>query len=143
MVRTPLLPIETYTSLVTEADHLALLDDPRVRRAVAVGSLSLLNALDKFAQSSAAGKDADRARAKLQRYLIRMSTRPTPYGLFAGCANVPIGDSTDLAVKTPFGASHTTTRHGVADGRRCGCGIESSDTAEAPLRQEPPDRRKR
>ena len=107
MVRTPLLPIETYASLVTDADHLALLDDPRVRRAVAVGSLSLLNALDKFAQSSAVGKDADRARAKLQRYLIRMSTRPTPYGLFAGCTNVPIGDSTDLVVNTPFGASHT------------------------------------
>jgi len=107
MVRTPLLPIETYASLANDEDHLALLEDPQVRRAVAVGSLSLLNALDKFAQSSAGGKDADRARAKLQRYLIRMTTRPTPYGLFAACANVPIGDSTDLVVKAPFGASHT------------------------------------
>ncbi len=35
--------------------------------------------------------------AKLQRYLIRMSTRPTPYGMFAGVAVGHLGEQTDLA----------------------------------------------
>ena len=35
-------------------------------------------------------------RGKLLRYLIRMSTRPTPYGMFAGVALSEFGEETDL-----------------------------------------------
>src|SRR5258705_8039487 len=107
MVRAPLLPIEAYLSLRNAGDQLALLMDPRVRRAVAAGSMSLLSALDRFEQSSLTKREADRLRAKLLRYQIRMSTRPTPYGLFAGCAIAPFGNRTDLAIRSTFGVSHT------------------------------------
>ena len=107
MVRAPLLPVEAYLSLDSVESQFALLNDPRVRRAMAVGSLSLLNALDRFEQSALTRKDADRLRAKLLRYQIRMSTRPTPYGLFAGCAIAPFGNSTDLTIRCTFGSSHT------------------------------------
>jgi thiopeptide-type bacteriocin biosynthesis protein len=107
MVRAPLLPVEAYLALRSVEDQFALLKDPRVRRAVAVGSLSLLNALDRFEQSALTAKDADRLRAKLLRYQIRMSTRPTPYGLFAGCAIAPFGNRTDLGIRSTFGSSHT------------------------------------
>jgi thiopeptide-type bacteriocin biosynthesis protein len=107
MVRTPLLPVDVFASLCTETDQFALLQDPRVRRAVAAGSLSLLHALDRLEQSGLTRRDAERLTAKLLRYQIRMSTRPTPYGLFAGCAIVPIGERTDLRMRTTFGRSHT------------------------------------
>jgi len=107
MVRAPLLPIEAYLSLQGGDDQWALLKDQRVRRAVAAGSLSLLGALDRFERAELTRKDADRLRAKLLRYQIRMSARPTPYGLFAGCAIVPFGDRTDLVLRCAFGSSHT------------------------------------
>jgi thiopeptide-type bacteriocin biosynthesis protein len=107
MVRAPLLPVECYLSLRNDDDRLGLLEDARVRRAVAVGSLSLLNALDRFERSAATRREEERLKAKLLRYQIRMSTRPTPYGLFAGCAIVQFGARTDLRVRGTFGASHT------------------------------------
>jgi thiopeptide-type bacteriocin biosynthesis protein len=104
MVRTPLLPVEAYEALL--AEHQApdgrglsllehpLLRDAEVRRALAVGSLSLSEALER-------PESGDRERAhreeKVLRYLIRMSTRPTPYGLFAGVALAAWGERTDLA----------------------------------------------
>jgi thiopeptide-type bacteriocin biosynthesis protein len=106
VVRAPLLPVEAYLSL-THGNPLALLHDPRVRRAVAAGSVSLLHALDRHEESPSAPKEAERLKAVLLRYLIRMSTRPTPYGLFAGSAGVRIADRTDLTVATTFGRSHT------------------------------------
>jgi hypothetical protein len=36
-----------------------------------------------------------------------MSTRPTPYGLFAGSASVRTADQTDLIITSTFGCSHT------------------------------------
>ena len=107
MVRAPLLPVEAYLSLKSAEDQWALLKDPRVRRAVAVGSLSLLGALERFERGELSKKDADKLRAKLLRYQIRMSTRPTPYGLFAGCAIVRLAGRTELSLRCTFGSAHT------------------------------------
>lgn len=108
MIRAPLLPVETYRALsgqVTEDDapgnpwifegDSLVPRDPRVRRALAVGSGDLLDALERCGSD---GRDASRLRGKLLRYLIRMSTRPTPYGLFAGVALAQWGPTTDLAL---------------------------------------------
>jgi thiopeptide-type bacteriocin biosynthesis protein len=112
IVRTPLLPVEAFLGLHSpEAQH-ALLQDPRVRKAVAVGSVSLFHALHKLESGDLTRKDEERAMAKLLRYQIRMSTRPTPYGLFAGCAAVPFAGKTDLAVRTTF--AHSRTRPDMA-----------------------------
>ena len=43
-------------------------------------------------------RQARRVRGKLLRYLIRMSTRPTPYGLFAGVGLVGWGAETDVTL---------------------------------------------
>jgi class I lanthipeptide synthase len=107
MVRAPLLPVEAFLSLRTGEDQHRMLKDPRVLRAVAVGSMSLLNALQRLAQSGLTKRDEQRLMAKLLRYQIRMSTRPTPYGLFAGCAVVPFGDITNVTVQATFGRSRT------------------------------------
>jgi thiopeptide-type bacteriocin biosynthesis protein len=107
MLRAPLLPVEAYHSLCAGRDRFELLADPRVRRAIAAGSLSLLNAIDRFEQSALSGKDAEKLAAKLLRYEIRMSTRPTPYGLFAGCATLPLGETTDVTIDATLGRSCT------------------------------------
>src|SRR5580704_6161992 len=82
MVRAPLLPIERYLALGTGDEHLSMLapTDPQIRRALAIGSPSLLDALDRAAPGD---EKAARLIGKLRRFVVRMSTRPTPYGTFA------------------------------------------------------------
>jgi lantibiotic biosynthesis protein len=46
-------------------------------------------------------------RAKLRRYQIRMSTRPTPYGLFAGVALASWGEKTDLRIRATLARTRT------------------------------------
>ena len=119
LVRAPLLPAaprldvtnsnrrdepgqeRTLDTLVQEDSLLPR--DARLRRALAVGSPDLLSAL---ARSCPTSREATNLRRKLRRYLIRMSTRPTPYGLFAGVAMACWGSVTDLT----FGSSPPRTR---------------------------------
>jgi thiopeptide-type bacteriocin biosynthesis protein len=107
LVRAPLLPVESYLALGrAAADDCAGADtngkqapdarlpaDPRVRAALAVGGGNLYDVLSRTDRS---GKSDPETAPKLLRYLIRMSTRPTPYGLFAGVALVQWDSDTDL-----------------------------------------------
>ncbi len=106
-VRTPLFPVEAYLALNQEekagADTLSPAN-PRVRRALAVGSLALL---DELRRASGSPRDQARCRRKLLRYLIRMATRPTPYGLFAGVGMASLGDATDLQLAPRSHATQT------------------------------------
>ena len=102
VVRAPLLPVEAYLALADRSSpaatrwqtrHGTLLPiDPWVRLAIVVGGGHLLGGL------SEAPPDDPSARGKLLRYQIRMSTRPTPYGLFAGVALGEFGPATDLSI---------------------------------------------
>jgi lantibiotic biosynthesis protein len=107
MVRAPLLPIESYFDLADGQLQRALLSDPSVRRALVVGSTSLIGAMERFQQSGLTPRDADRMRAKLLRYQIRMSTRPTPFGLFAGVALASWGETTDIRIKSTSALTRT------------------------------------
>jgi lantibiotic biosynthesis protein len=107
MVRAPLLPVESYRALADGEDPLSLLSDSRIRRALAVGSPSLLGTVERFERSGLAPRDAEQMRAKLLRYLIRMSTRPTPYGLFAGVALGSWDAVTDLSIRSTCATTRT------------------------------------
>jgi len=110
MVRAPILPIESYNALADAAASDAALSsslgplDPRVRCALAIGSPSLLEALDRATTDD---KNATRLRTKLRRFLIRMSTRPTPYGMFAGAVAAGWGKTTNICIGS---APRTRTR---------------------------------
>lgn len=108
LVRAPLLSLASYSDLFDSADgaHIALgsgkkttmlighlRHHPWVRHALIAGSPSLLKTLERCADGVTLPK---RAELSLLRYLVRMSTRPTPYGLFAGVALARWGDRTDL-----------------------------------------------
>jgi lantibiotic biosynthesis protein len=97
VIRAPLLPVDAYLALRTgdrRRGHLA----PEVRRALAVASPSLLAALDRTGPGDPGWP---RLEGKLLRYLIRMSTRPTPFGLFAGVGIARWADRTELALAGP------------------------------------------
>ena len=94
VLRAPLLPLETYRTL-HRRQPLFIEQGRNVRRALAVGSMALLEA------GRIAGADDSRRgklQSKLLRYMIRMSTRPTPFGLFAGVAIGRWSERTDLAL---------------------------------------------
>jgi thiopeptide-type bacteriocin biosynthesis protein len=104
MVRVPLLPIEAYLALgnrqtetpcSSKSHRLRLPSDARARAALAVGSGNLFDALE---QEGRAEEREPGLGGKLLRYQIRMSTRPTPYGLFAGVALARWGVGTDLTL---------------------------------------------
>ncbi|MGP4022097.1 lantibiotic dehydratase [Actinomadura sp. 3N407] len=81
---------------------------PRTRQAIQVASSSLGAALDRLDDNAPHDKATGRRYAALLRYLVRMSSRPTPLGLFAGVAagtfrSEPMGD--DLATSLNAGGS--------------------------------------
>lgn len=97
MVRVPSMPVEVFGS-ATALESLPgslLPADARVRAAVAVGSPSLY---ERLRAATPASTDAPELRRKLLRYVIRMSSRPTPFGLFAGVAQTTWGAATDLVI---------------------------------------------
>jgi thiopeptide-type bacteriocin biosynthesis protein len=102
VVRIPLLSADFYTSLGKQSTsgvpqggaYQAVLTDQRVRAAVAVGSTAVMDALRR---SDGIEPDSRLART-LHHYLVRMSSRPTPYGLFAGAALVSWSDRSDVEV---------------------------------------------
>jgi lantibiotic biosynthesis protein len=105
VVRAPLLPVDACRALARPGPALPRWEGSgAVRDALAVASPSLLAALDRTRPG-----DPGRARleGKLLRYLIRMSTRPTPFGLFAGVGVARWADRTDLALA---GRPRTRTR---------------------------------
>ena len=98
LLRAPVMPVERYLNLASEEGQRELLSDARVRAALIVGSTSLYSAIQRSEAGGLSQRDFHRMEAKLRRYLIRMSTRPTPFGLFAGVALAPFGPTTSLTV---------------------------------------------
>ena len=104
MLRAPALSIDGVDDLRTEVQHPA--GDPasiaadRFWEAVDVASAGLFTAL-RLGGRPGERSPAD-ALAAADRYAIRMSSRPTPYGLFAGVAVANFGDMTDLRISAPL-----------------------------------------
>lgn len=134
MIRSPLLPVETIQGIMTtrapaqidttdpaslqqalERDErhvrawLAdILLNPVVREAILVGSRDLYQAIPRWQQAP----DSRRGRAaqiNMLRYLSRMVTRPTPFGLFAGVAMGTIGPRMDIRIG-PISRNRKRTR---------------------------------
>jgi thiopeptide-type bacteriocin biosynthesis protein len=118
VVRTPLLPFDAFTTWsdglsarsMTEraslaravADDIRLLlgrladvyRDPLVREALRIASPDLADALDNWLAGHAS--DGARVSKALARYFVRMTCRPTPFGLFSGCSLGEIAEVTHL-----------------------------------------------
>jgi thiopeptide-type bacteriocin biosynthesis protein len=131
-LRTPLLPfdeIAAWTSgcraadLPTDSERLddllaadrellrrklrAVLEQPEVREAVFLASPDLTESLPFWYQDPA-GERGQRIERALVRYFVRMASRPTPFGLFAGCSAAPLGSPTRLELPPRAGYQRHT-----------------------------------
>lgn len=81
MLRTPLLPVEFYKNICFQDDAAVkkvlsnVLKSKEIREAIQIGSPSLYRQLESL---------NDKVSDSVMKYLIRMSTRTTPFGLFSG-----------------------------------------------------------
>ena len=98
-------PSELQPPLIAHVAHLrasyrALLANPIVREAIFVASPDLDGAIDTWLREPDLPRSRDVERA-LTRYLTRMASRPTPFGLFSSVAAGQAGAGTTLAVAPP------------------------------------------
>ncbi|MFN2543428.1 MAG: lantibiotic dehydratase [Actinomycetota bacterium] len=80
---------------------------PEIREAIFLASPDLEASIERWVSDpdSERGRRTERA---LVRYLVRMATRSTPFGLFAGCSVGRIGERTDLVVSGADGHERHT-----------------------------------
>jgi thiopeptide-type bacteriocin biosynthesis protein len=95
MFRIPILPIEFFKAICfvkENKDNLSedfynmittLSQNPSIRETIAIASKSLFNSVEKIKKIKNS-KKRETTIINFLKYLIRMSTRPTPFGLFAG-----------------------------------------------------------
>ncbi|MCF6308127.1 MAG: lantibiotic dehydratase family protein [Flavobacteriaceae bacterium] len=88
LLRTPLLPVNFFLELtsqnvISESKFIEIFKNEIIREAIYLGSPILFNELDKWVNGEKSDKDG-RLRNSLLKYISRMSSRPTPFGLFSG-----------------------------------------------------------
>ncbi|MEJ8547465.1 thiopeptide-type bacteriocin biosynthesis protein [Brevibacillus borstelensis] len=111
MLRTPLLPAEWYGRLFSTGegnldkrheDTIAMLEalsrHPAVREAIAVASPNLFEALASLSHPGESRKRNQTVRS-FMRYVIRMITRPTPFGLCSGVASGKWGEQSPGCIR--------------------------------------------
>ena len=122
VLRTPLLPFETLTRLSENLEAPTALDDPTrladawsrdrarlrerlqallrtpaIREAIFVASPDLDRAIERWLTDPADPR-AEATERAVMRYVTRMASRATPFGLFAGSGVGASGETTHLAV---------------------------------------------
>ena len=101
LIRTPLLPLQ-FLDQFNDIPLSALNDrvkeiftQPYLLEAIYIASPELCQELQKWQQGLITGeKEVNKLVAALFRYILRMCTRSTPYGLFAGCATGQVAAAT-------------------------------------------------
>ena len=78
-----------------------LADLPQIKLALAIASSSLSESLERIYSDDQKASQVQRIYSGLLRYVIRMSTRPTPFGLFSGVALGTFANETDIQLAHP------------------------------------------
>ncbi|GAB5472044.1 MAG: hypothetical protein Mars2KO_01430 [Maribacter sp.] len=112
VLRTPVLSFDFYQKLT--ADDLILSDTlkeaysyPVVKEACFLASPTLYFEMEKWLKGELDSKKERKIQFSLLKYLTRMSTRCTPFGLFAGCSLGDLDDVTSIKNTEP----DLNTRH--------------------------------
>jgi len=105
VLRTPAIPLKRYQTnlkeLINDEFWSNILEDRYIREAIFLASPDLSNDIEKFLRHELKNeKEVNRLKMSVLRYYTRMSSRCTPFGLFAGFSLGKIGKETDLCLKT-------------------------------------------
>ncbi|WPQ64885.1 lantibiotic dehydratase [Chitinophaga sancti] len=101
LVRTPLQSIQFLDQFqqidmaALPAKLFSLFQDPTLQESIYIASPELYQELMKWLQG---GTGSEKMCMALYKYVLRMSTRCTPYGLFAGCATGHFSDVTTIKI---------------------------------------------
>lgn len=101
IARTPLLPLDAVLDVLRSDDVFASLlqtlrADPVIRQAIRIASPTLSVAVNEWCATGVPANDRVPLRALA--YFVRMSSRPTPFGICAGIGEVETGEDTTLAI---------------------------------------------
>lgn len=124
LLRAPVLPVHVFSELaatsngiVTQSNGVtdsalatirrqyhdalqALAVQPLVEQALTTASNSIVEGIARI-RGGEVSRRTERTYSRLSRYLIRMSTRPTPFGLFAGVTMGTFADQTTVTLGNP------------------------------------------
>lgn len=101
-LRTPLLPLDFYFDLTKEQKisiekYQELWGNEIIREAIFLASPSLFSIIEKWLSGKIKDpKKAQKLEYALFKYLSRMSSRCTPFGLFAGCSMGAFTDTSEI-----------------------------------------------
>ena len=108
ILRTPIFPFYFYSNItantiISNKTLLKAFSEPLVKESCFLASPELYFEIEKWAN----GQNLDvvkekKIRISLLKYLTRMSTRSTPFGLFAGCAIGEFKNSTSIQLNTAY-----------------------------------------
>lgn len=107
VMRTPLLSFSFYEELtsektVTKERFKELFQDPIINEAIFLATPPLYEELQKWSNNKITdSKKEERLLDSFFKYISRMSSRCTPFGIFAGCSVGKFNDSTKIVLNKP------------------------------------------
>lgn len=107
VLRTPLMPLPFYLNTIenysTEKAK-QLYHNPLIREAISLASPELIKELDKWVKEDANLSSEIKKKLEISflKYVARMSSRCTPFGLFAGCSVGIIADETKIILEDSY-----------------------------------------
>ena len=113
VLRTPLFPVSFYTTLLgnySRKDLFKTLENPYVKNAIALASPELYKELKKYQLNPQdfSKEKASSLEISLLKYLARITSRATPFGLFAGCTTGVFDKATTIQLQAVANfSSHT------------------------------------
>ena len=104
ILRTPVFPLLDYLHLLENYSEKALLEiykNPFFNEALHIASFELKNEVDKWMEhpNTISQKKKEALAQSLLKYFARISSRCTPFGLFAGCSVGTFSDKTEIQLK--------------------------------------------
>lgn len=97
------ISLDCYTSLRK------LMSDPQIKQALWVASTDIFEGITRIQQGMASLRRLEHTYSGILRYMTRMCTRPTPFGLFSGVGMGYLGTKTTMQLG-PSAIQHIRTR---------------------------------
>lgn len=97
MFRSPLLPFHVFEQLQCKESLQAWAQNPTIREAVAIASPSLFEDIENMNKGDK--RKQQQIQTSLMRYLSRMATRSTPFGILAGLSIGKMDDDTEVKLQ--------------------------------------------